>query len=365
VEYVKTSAEIDLHALSQNLETVKKKTKNKPVIAVVKADAYGHGAVEVSKHLLGAGVSILGVAFVEEAIVLREAGIKAQILVFFDPHTVDSYFKYNLTPVIYDAKNAKAFSDKAHQYKSQLPVHIKVDTGMGRVGVRISEALPEILKITETKNLRVEGLMSHFSDAELQDKDFTLSQQKSFMKLINELKQKNLSFRYYHMANSAAVLRFPESHLTSVRPGIMLYGYGPADKNTLKPVLTLKSKIIFIKQVPAGTSISYGRTFITKRQSTIATIPIGYADGYNRKLSNCGEVIINGQRAPIIGRVCMDALMVDVTEIPNVHYDTDVTLIGQHGNEKISAQDIADKIGTISYEILTTLGKRVKRTYKY
>ncbi len=360
----KTFAEIDLKALSHNLEIVKKKTNNKPILVVVKANAYGHGSVEVSRHLLKKGALMLGVAFIEEAIALREAGIKAPILVFFDTGDIASFFKYDLTPALFDLKTAKAFSEKASKYNRKIAAHIKIDTGMGRIGLRVANALPEVLGIAELKNLRLEGIMSHFSDADLADKEFTSRQLGSFINLIELLKKKNVHFKFSHMANSAAVLQFPAAHLNMVRPGIMLYGYEPAEKDNLKPALSLKSKIIFIKKVPAKTPISYGRTFITKRESAIATIPVGYADGFNRRLSNSGEVLINGRRAPVVGRVCMDTIMVDVTEIPRVKENAEVVLIGCQGKEKITARDIADKIDTIPYEVLTSIGPRVKRLYK-
>lgn len=361
---IKTCAEIDLNALSHNLQVVKKRTKNKTALAVVKADAYGHGSVEVSKHLLKGGVSMLGVAFTEEGVKLREAGIKAPILVFFDTINIDSYFKYSLTPTIFNLKNAKAISAKAYRYNRKKAVHIKIDTGMGRFGLRIKDALPEILKISKIKNIELAGIMSHFSDADLADKGFAITQLNSFVELIESLKKKNIHFKFTHIANSAAVLQFPEAHLNMVRPGIMLYGYGPGKRNNLKPVLSLKSKIIFKKSVPAGTPISYGRTFRTKKKSIIATIPVGYADGYSRKLSNSGEVIIDGIRVPVVGRVCMDAFMVDVTKIPHVKENADVILIGSQGKERITAQDIADKVGSIPYEVLTSIGERVKRIYR-
>ncbi len=368
----KTFAEINLNALSHNFQAVRKRTKNKNIIAVVKAGAYGHGSIEASKCLLKSGAAMLGTAFAEEAIELRRSGIKAPILVFFDPDNIDAYFKYSLRPVVFDYKSAEAFSLRARKFNKKIPVHIKVDTGMGRVGLNIDNALTEILKIAELKNIRPEGLMSHFSDADLTDKDFTVFQIKTFKKLIGSLRKKKINFKYRHIANSAAVLQFPSAHLNMVRPGIMLYGYGPGKRNNLKPgtgrlrpVLSLKSKPIFIKTVPAGTPISYGRTFITKRKSIIATIPVGYADGYSRKLSNCGEVLINGQRAPVVGRVCMDTVMVDTTHIPDLNVNTEVTLIGSQGKEKITAQDIADRIESIPYEILTAIGPRVKRIFKY
>jgi len=206
--------------------------------------------------------------------------------------------------------------------------------------------------------------MSHFSEADLQDKEFARHQIKCFRSVVKELKASNIRFKYLHMANSAAVLTVPEAHFNMVRPGIMLYGYGCCEKSGLRPVLSLKSRILLLKKVPAGTPISYGRTFITKRKSVIATIPVGYADGYSRRLSNIGEVLINSRRAPIAGRVCMDTIMADVTDIPGIGYRSEVVLIGKQGKEKITADEIAEKTGTIAYEVLTSISKRVPRVYK-
>jgi len=361
----KTLAEVDLNAVSHNLGVVRKKTGNKSILAVVKADAYGHGIVKISKHFLKKGASMLGVAFANEAIILREAGIKAPILVFFEYNNTDTYFKHSLRPVVFNFKSAAALSAKAYKQNRKIAVHIKVDTGMGRVGMRIEDALQEILKIAELRNVQSEGLMSHFPDSDMTDKDSASAQLKSFVNLVKSLRARNINFKFLHMANSAAVLQFPEAHLNMVRPGIMLYGYGQGKRNNLKPALSLKSKIIFLKNVPAGTPISYERTFITKRKSAIATIPVGYADGYSRKLSNSGEVLIGGKRAPVVGRVCMDAIMVDVTGIPHIKEGANVVLIGSQGKEKITAQDIADKIDSIPYEVLTTIGQRVKRIYRH
>ncbi len=362
----KTFAEIDLNALTRNLGIVKKKTGQKTyVLAVVKANAYGHGAVEVSRHLLKNGADMLGVAFTEEGILLRQAGIEAPILVFFDTKNTDAFLEHSLTPVIFDAKSAKSLSSRAAKYNRHIAVHVKVDTGMGRVGVRAANAFKEIQKIAGMRNLKLEGIMSHFSDSDMGEREFAEHQLSRFTSLVASLKDKKINFRFAHMANSAAVLQFPQAHFNMVRPGIMLYGYGPAGKNSLKPALTLKSRIIFIKTVPSRTPVSYGRTFITKRKSTIATIPVGYADGYSRRLSNCGEVLINGKRAPVIGRVCMDTIMADITGIPRVDENSEVVLIGQQGNDNITALDIADKIGSIPYEVLTSIGSRVKRVYNY
>ena len=234
---------------------------------------------------------------------------------------------------------------------------------MGRVGLDLKKAEKEIAEIVNLKNIAVEGLMSHFSDADLQDKDFANLQLERFRSLIKNLKKKKITFRYIHMANSAAILTMPDTHFDLVRPGIMLYGYACCERGKIKPVLSLKSSIILLKKVPAGTPIGYGRTFITKRKSTIATIPIGYADGYSRKLSNNGDVLICGKRAPVVGRICMDTIMVDVTDIPDVSYRSEVVLIGVQGKECITADELAEKTGTIPYEILTSIGERVKRVY--
>ncbi len=357
-------AEIDLEAITHNLAVVKKQTGNSQILAVVKADAYGHGAIPVSKHLVKLGVSSLGVAFTNEAVLLRESGITSQILTFFSIGNIAELLEYNLTPVVFDFNIAKAISDEAYKQNRQIPIHVKVDTGMGRVGFSIATVREEIFKIAQLSNITLEGLMSHFSEADLQDKEFANQQVIAYSSISHDLKEQNIHFTHYHMANSAAVLTMPDAHFNMVRPGIMLYGYAFPGVKELKPVLSLKSKIILIKKVPQGTPISYGRTFITERESTIATIPIGYADGYSRKLSNQGEVLISGRRAPVVGRVCMDTIMVDVTEIPDVSYESEVIVIGRQGKEQITANEIAEKTGTIPYEVLTSVGQRVQRIYK-
>ena len=364
MELQKVIAEVDLRALSNNLGVVKKKTGGKDIMAVVKANAYGHGALELSRHLIQKGASRLGVAFTAEAIALRESGIKAPITVFFDRDNIDECIRYKLTPTVFDLSAARKINAKARKLNKKIPVHIKVDTGMGRIGFTMDSALKEISAIASLTNIRLEGIMSHFSDADLKDKKFAKLQLKNFNSLITSLKNKKITFKHHHMANSAAVLSMPESHFDMVRPGIMLYGYGYHNVKGLKPVMSVKSNILLLKSVPKGTPISYGRTFITKRRSTIATIPFGYADGYSRKLSNKGEVLIKGRRAPVAGRVCMDTIMVDVTDIPGVNYNTKVVIMGSQGKESITAEEIARKTGTIPYEVLTSIGSRVKRVYK-
>ena len=360
----KVIAAVDLKALSHNLGVVKKKTGGKDIMAVVKANAYGHGSLEISRHLIQKGISKLGVAFTGEAIALRESGINIPITVFFDRDNAEECIRYKLTPTIFDLSSAKKIAAKARKLNIKIPLHIKVDTGMGRIGFTMDSALKEIAAIASLKNIVPEGLMSHFSDADLKDKKFAKLQLKNFRSLIKSLQEKNITFKHHHMANSAAVLSMPGAHFDMVRPGIMLYGYGYPGVKGLKPILSLKSNILLLKTIPRGTPISYGSTFITKRTSTIATIPLGYADGYSRKLSNKGEALINGRRVPVAGRVCMDTIMVDVTDIPDITYKSSVTLIGRQGKEQITAEEIADKTGTIPYEVLTSIGQRVKRIYK-
>lgn len=359
----KTFAEVSLKALSGNLGVVRKKTGRKGIIAVVKANAYGHGITEISRHLLKKGASSLGVAYAHEGITLREAGVESPIIVFFDRDTAKVCVRHNLTAVVFDIASARQLSKEAYKKNRTVPVHIKVDTGMGRVGLDFRKAEKVITDMVNVKNISVEGLMSHFSDADLQDKNFARLQLDRLRSLISALKKKKITFRYIHMANSAAILTMPDTHFDMVRPGIMLYGYACCERGDIRPVLSLKSGIVLLKKVPAGTPIGYGRTFVTKKKSTIATIPVGYADGYNRKLSNNGEVLISGKRAPVVGRVCMDTIMVDVTKIPDVSYKSEVVLIGSQGRERITADELAEKTGTIPYEILTSIGERVERIY--
>jgi alanine racemase len=265
--------------------------------------------------------------------------------------------------VVFDVETARGIAKEAYRRNLKIPVHIKVDTGMGRIGFTAQNALQSITEISLMKNIKLEGIMSHFSEADLNDKEFASWQLKRFKHLVGLLKKKNIVFKFRHMSNSAAVMSFPGAHFNMVRPGIMLYGYG-MEGDKLSPVMSLKSRVIQVKKVPAGTPVSYGRTFITRKKSVIATVPAGYADGYSRKLSNCGEALVNGRRAPVAGRVCMDTVMLDVTGIPGVKENAEVVLIGSQGRERITAGEIADKTGTIPYEVLTSISQRVKRVYK-
>ncbi|MDP2167932.1 MAG: alanine racemase [Thermodesulfovibrionales bacterium] len=351
-------AEIDLAALSSNLSKAKKITGGLPVIAVVKADAYGHGAVEVSRRLLKEGIRSLAVAFIEEAAELREAGINAPILVLFDRSDIGTCFDLNLTPVVHDIKSAKAFSKEARKRGCVIDVHIKADTGMGRMGFG---SIEEITDAAELPNLRIAGLMSHFSESDPSETEYANLQLKKFLEIKTALSDRGFKKPLCHMANSASMLNFKDSHLDAVRPGLFLY-LG-AHSGGATPVMRVSTTVLALRKLKKGCPVSYGRTFITTRATIAAVLPVGYADGYMRTLSNKSCVILKGRRAPVIGRVCMDLTMVDVTDIKGVKEGQRVTLIGSEGGETITAGELGGWASTIPYEILTSLGSRSKRVY--
>jgi alanine racemase len=311
---------------------------------------------------------MLGVALVEEGRELREAGIHAPVLIMgaVFPGQADEVVRLGLTPAVASLAVARALSQAAQRRQAPVAVHIKIDTGMGRIGLS-PEAAPDLIaEVMELEGVRVEGLMTHFADADLRDKQFASVQMDRFEDLITSLEKRGMSVPVRHAANSAAVLDYRRALFTMVRPGVMLYGYNPLEGGAgadLRPVLSLVTRIAFLKRTPAGVPISYGRTFITGRESLIATIPIGYADGYSRGLSNRGEAIVRGKRVPVAGRVCMDMTMLDVTDVPGVAEGDEVVLIGSQGAERITADDVAAKTGTISYEVLCGISGRVPRVY--
>jgi alanine racemase len=358
------TAEIDLDAALKNLEAIRKAVNGLPVIAVVKADAYGHGAAEVARLYEDVEVHALAVAFVSEAEELREAGIKSPILVLFDNTEPEKYLKLGLTPVIHTLKAAEAFSREAEKQNVTLDVHVKVDTGMGRVGF---DNETDVLKILEMKNLNVVGLMSHLSEADLADPDFVKVQLERFNGFKDSLHKKGLS-PLCHVANSAAALGCPEAHLDAVRPGLALYGVSPfkeADKPVpnLSPVMRATVPIVTVRRLEAGHPVSYGRTFITSRPTLSAVMAVGYGDGYDRLFSNNADVLIRGKRAPVIGRVCMDVVMVDVTDIEEVSESDNAVLLGSDGGESITASELAERASTIPYEILLNLGRNARKQY--
>jgi alanine racemase len=361
---------IDLNALSHNFKEVMRSAGGRKILAVVKAEAYGHGAREVSRRLLGLGADMLGVALVEEGRDLREAGITAPILVMgpLFPEQAGAIAMLGLTPVVFTMPVARALSFAAKKRGTTVGLHVKIDTGMGRLGIDPVDAPAFIAELKKLDNIAVQGLMTHFADVDLRDKQFASKQMDRFDALLKVLTAGGIDIPVRHAANSAALLDFRRALFTMVRPGLMLYGYDPLEQRSagadLRPVLSLVTRIAFIKKVPSGVPISYGRTFVTKRESVVATLPLGYADGYSRGLSNKGEAIVRGARAPVIGRVCMDMCMLDVTDITGVREGDEVVLIGRQGGEHITADDIAARTGTIAYEVLCGISSRIPRIYQ-
>ena len=365
------AAHIDLNSLAHNLGVVRACAPASAVYAVVKADAYGHGAVEISKTLAAAGADRLVVAFCHEAAPIREAGLKKPILVMFDPDP-DEVSKYHLIPVISDLRSAERLSAMAKAKDIKLPVHIKVDTGMGRLGIT-DDAEKKISDIASLHGITVEGLLSHLSESESADHEFSRRQIECLRDLRVRLEQRGLAIPYCHMANSGGILGITDSHFDAVRPGLMLYGYGPGKQagsrkpetasQTLRPVMKLTTRIVSLRKIAAGSPVSYNRTFTTKRDSLIAAVSLGYADGYSVAFSNNSEMLVRGRRVPVIGRVCMDICMIDLTDINGVNEDDEVVVIGQQDGECITAAELASRAGTHTYEILTSLGSRAKRVY--
>ena len=364
-------AEINLDNIAHNIGLFRKQIGPVTgVMAVVKADGYGHGARKIAETALQAGVSSLAVAFVDEAVDLRQAGIKApiQILGYTDPSLFAKLVQYNLTPTIFGLDTAEQFSSQARQHNVVLPVHIKVDTGMGRVGLLPEEALEVITRVALLDGLKIEGLFTHLAAAEESDKSYTAEQLLLFNRIVDGCLERGISFPQIHVANSAAALNHPSSRFNIIRLGLSMYGCYPVPEMReiepkLKPALTFKSRVILVKKVPAGKAISYGCTYHTSRESLIATIPVGYADGYSRLLSNKGQVLIRGCRVPVVGTICMDQLMVDVTDVPGVRLGDEVVLYGRQGYEEIKVEEAAELIGTINYELLCAVSKRVPRYY--
>lgn len=339
-------------------------------MAVVKADAYGHGAYHIAKAALASGVQWLGVAIAREGIELRAQGIDAPILVLggIMPEEADEVVAADLCQTVFSLEAAEALSSAAVKQGKSANIHIKVDTGMGRIGVRPGRELKELVaNVRRLPAVNITGMFTHFAEADSSDKSFTEYQIALFRQAVQQMKDMGIADLMIHAANSAAIIDCADADFNMVRGGISIYGYYPSDEVSrrvnLKPILSWKARVVYVKDVPQGTPISYGRTFIAQRSMVVATVSAGYADGYKRQLSNKGYVLIHGQRAPVIGRICMDQFMVDVTHISGVEVGDEVVLIGCQGGETITADDLAKLCDTISYEILTSIGPRVTRIY--
>ena len=370
-KYYRVYAEINLDAIVKNVDNLMALTKeNTGALAVVKADGYGHGDVAVAKAV-AQKVTGYAVATLDEAVNLRENGVKKPILVlgYVDPYEFDILVSYEITATVFDVETAQLLADAARVQKKQAHCHIKVDTGMRRIGLEPDENGIAIVKqITALKELSADGIFTHFAASDETDKTSAEHQFKLFTDFTGRLEKEGIHFTYRHCANSAAVTDMPQVDLDMVRLGIAMYGMYPSDevkkeKVELFPALDLKSHITMVKEIPAGEKVSYGGTFTTTRTTKLATVSVGYGDGYPRALSSKGYVLVRGQKAPIVGRVCMDQMMVDVTDIENVTRADIVTLIGKDGDAEITVEEIAALAGTFNYEFVCDLGKQIPRSY--
>lgn len=369
---VPTYATVNLAALAHNLSCIKQYlSPGCDVMAIVKANAYGHGAVDSAQEFAHHGISRFAVASLDEGIALRNAGLSTSIVVLgaLFEEQVSDLVAHHLTPVISDGRILPALAKAARSHPAPYPIHLKIETGMGRLGLYTEELLSLLANPILQNPLQLEGVMTHLADADGADSAFTERQLVAFRAMLVQIRQRGFTLPLVHTANSAAIVRFPDSHFSLVRPGIMLYGYHTLPSTVpapdLRPVLSLQTTIVQLRTIPRGGTVSYNTTFVAKRPTRIAVLPIGYADGYSRRLSNRGSVLIQGHRAPIVGLVCMDMIMVDVTDLsPQPQVGETVTLIGQQGQESIWADEVANWIGTIPYEVLCGIGSRVPRLYE-
>jgi len=338
-------------------------------MAVVKANGYGHGAVPVAETALENGASRLAVHRIGEGVQLRQAGITAPVLImgYTLPSDAETIVRWDLTPTVNTAEQACALSAAASRQGKVLPVHVKVDTGLGRFGLLPHEIVDFVQAISEMPGFVLEGLYTHFAKAETADKSYALQQLEIYLEVVKRLEEAGFTIPIQHVANSAATLDLPQTHLDMVRCGIALYGLRPSTEMrpaiSLRPAMTLKSRVARVRTLPAGSCISYGCTYTTSEPTRVALAPVGYGDGYHRLLSNRGQVLIRGQRAPIVGRVCMDQVVAKVSDIPAVQQDDEVVLIGKQGDDEISAEEVATWAETINYEVTASILPRVTRVY--
>lgn len=373
-QYNRVCAEIDLDAVAYNMEQMKKRIgDNARLIGVIKTDGYGHGAVPIAEmfeemdYVWGYAVACIG-----EAVVLRKNGIKKPILILgcVFPDEYETMIEHDIRAAVYTEQMAEAMSETAVRMGKKAYFHIKVDTGMGRIGFQVNEESADVIeRISRLPNVCIEGMFTHFAKADEKDKTYTLQQHEKFMWMKAEMEKRNISISYFDCDNSAGIIDFPDMKHDLARAGISTYGMYPSDEVNksavdLKPALRLTSHVSFVKEVEPGTSISYGGTFVAPEKMKVATIPVGYGDGYPRSLSNKGSVLIHGKRAKILGRVCMDQFMADVTGIPETEFMDEVTLIGKDGSDEITVEELSDLSGRFNYEFVCCLGRRIPRVYR-
>lgn len=371
-QYYRVYAAIDLDAVCHNISEIKKLVgPDTKIMPVIKADGYGHGAVPVAKALNKIGVDGFAVAIIEEGIALRKQGITKPILIlgYTSEYQYASLIQHEIEQTVFSYEMAEAISKFAVTMKKEARIHIKVDTGMNRIGFKpTEESVGQVQRIQKLPNIKIQGIFTHFACADEEDKTSARYQKKQFDQFVSKIEEKGIEIPVKHVSNSAAIMDLRECRMDMVRSGIITYGLYPSeevDKSAidLKPALSLISHVIHVKEVGPGEGVSYGSTFVTDRKTRIATIPVGYADGYPRALSSRGRVIIRGQYAPIIGRICMDQFMVDVTDIEGVSVMDRVTLVGTEGDKNISVEEAADLAGSFNYEFVCGIGKRVPRVY--
>ncbi len=365
-------AEIDLDKLKDNISAIREYVSPKTkIMAVVKADGYGHGSVEIGDVLLKNGADLFAVSTLNEALILRRYYPTTDILIL--GYTPDNHartlIENNFIQTIYDAQQSHVFNDIAKKMNRAMRVHIKIDTGMGRLGIRPNtDGIHEIYKIFECENMAVEGIYTHFSTADWENKEYTYRQNDMFWYIITLLENKGLSIPFKHVSNSSAIIDLPQMNYDMVRAGVMLYGIYPSDhvkkqNIALQEVMALKSYIAYVKNLPVGSDIGYGRTYTTTKESKIATLPVGYADGYTRLYAGDAKILYGGHRYPIVGSICMDQCMVDMSG-SDAKIGEEVTLIGKDGNQSIAMEEMSTWMGTIPYETMCMIGKRVPRVYK-
>lgn len=372
-QYNRVYASINLDAIAYNMEQMEKRIGGKTqIMVVIKSDGYGHGAVPIAE--LSEEVDYVwgyATASLDEAKVLREAGIKKPILVLgcVFPDQYEDMINFDIRGAVYTWEMAQGMADAAKNLGKTAVVHIKIDTGMGRIGFKVDEESADIIRdIWQMNHISVEGLFTHFSKADETDKSYTKMQHDKFVWMKQALQERRVEIPYLNCDNSAGIIDFPDLKHDLVRAGISLYGMYPSDEVEqevidLHPALELISHVTFVKDIEAGTAISYGGTFVSEKPMRVATIPVGYGDGYPRSLSNKGEVLIRGRRARILGRVCMDQFIVDVTDIPGVQFMDRVTLVGRDGEEHICVEELSGLSGRFNYEFVCCLSKRIPRVY--
>lgn len=371
-------AEIDLDSIAHNVREIKKRLKTGVrLMGVVKADAYGHGYREIAKTVLESGADCLAVAFIDEAVQLRKSGITVPIMILGNSaeESIDDLLEYDVTPAVFTEGFAAALSKRASALGKTAKIHIKVDTGMHRIGFLYStdknereKTLKKIIEISQLPSIEIEGIFSHFSTSDEEDTEYTFTQFSRFTELCQRLETEGLKIPVRHIANSAALVRFPELQLDMVRAGVIMYGMYPSNDVdyqglSLKPAMKFKTRVINVKNVDEGAGISYGRSYVTQVTQRIATIAVGYADGYSRVLSGKAWAIVDGVKVKQLGRICMDQCMIDASSVNNINIGDEVTLFGESGGLNIPIEDVAEEMGTINYEIACIVGKRIPRIY--